>query len=67
MNPMKIITKLPWLVLAALTIDVAITARADEVTELNKILFDAAAVSPATSPLVITRVAPSCTRQYLTP
>jgi membrane-associated phospholipid phosphatase len=54
---MKKITRFSWLVLVALATNIASTARADEVTDWNQILRDAALVPPATSPLVITRVA----------
>ena len=54
---MKKIPTLSWLVLTALALNVTASARADEVTDWNKILFDAARVPPATSPLVITRTA----------
>src|ERR1051325_7054430 len=54
---MKKITIFLWLVLVALTTNIASTVRADEVTDWNKILLDAALVPPVTSPLVITRVA----------
>jgi hypothetical protein len=54
---MKKITKLFWLVLVALASSVAVTARADEVTDWNQIMFRAARVPPATSPLNMSRVA----------
>lgn len=54
---MKKITKFFGLVLIALVTNIAQTARADEVTDWNKILFDAALVPPATTPLVMSRVA----------
>jgi hypothetical protein len=54
---MKIYPKVYSLLLAALAVNVTALVRADEVTEWNKILFDAALVPPATSPLVVTRVA----------
>ena len=52
---MKKITRFIWLVLVALATNIASIARADEVTDWNQILLDAALVPPATSPLVITR------------
>ena len=54
---MKKIPTLSWLVLTALALNVTASARADEVTDWNKNLFDASRVPPATSPLVITRTA----------
>lgn len=51
------ITKFFGLVFIALATSIAPTARADEVTDWNQILLDAALVPPATSPLVMTRVA----------
>jgi membrane-associated phospholipid phosphatase len=50
--------KIPTLlrsVLAAFALSSAVTTQADEVTEWNTVLFQAAQVTPATSPLVITR------------
>jgi membrane-associated phospholipid phosphatase len=54
---MKKLPPLSGLLLAALGFHPAPLAHADEVTEWNKILFEAAQVPPATSPLVITRTA----------
>jgi hypothetical protein len=54
---MKKITKYFWLVLVALSCSVASTARADEVTDWNQIMFRAANVPPVTSPLIMSRVA----------
>lgn len=52
---MKKFTRFFCLVLMALAASSASIARADVVTDWNKILFEAALVPPATSPLVITR------------
>jgi hypothetical protein len=46
-----------FLVLVALAGGLVGTARADEVTDWNRIMFEAALVPPATSPIVMTRVA----------
>ncbi len=46
-----------WFALAGLAGGLATAARADEVTDWNKIMFEAALVPPATSPIVMTRVA----------
>ena len=46
-----------WLVMAAFAGGLPVAARADEVTDWNKIMFQAALVPPATSPLVMGRVA----------
>jgi hypothetical protein len=46
-----------WLALAAFAGCLATTLRADEVTDWNKIMFQAALVAPPTSPLVMSRVA----------
>ena len=52
---MKKFTRFFCLVLIALAASSVSIARADVVTDWNKILFEAALVPPATSPLVITR------------
>ena len=54
---MKNIPTLPRRALSAAVLALAASVHADEVTDWNKILFDAARVPPATSPLVITRTA----------
>ncbi len=46
-----------WFALAGLAGGLATAARADEVTDWNRIMFEAALVPPATSPIVMTRVA----------
>jgi membrane-associated phospholipid phosphatase len=56
-DTMKKIIKPLWLLLVALAVNFAVTARADEVTDWNQIMFRAARVPPATTPLDITRVA----------
>ena len=53
---MKKITKVSWILVIGFATYVGPTALADEVTDWNRILFEAALVPPATSPLVITRV-----------
>jgi hypothetical protein len=45
-----------WFALAGLAGGLATAAWADEVTDWNRIMFEAAHVAPATSPLVMTRV-----------
>ena len=44
------------LLLVAFALGLPTAARADEVTDWNRIMFQAALVAPATSPLVMTRV-----------
>ena len=44
-----------WVALVVFAGGLATTLRADEVTDWNKIMFQAALVAPATSPLVMSR------------
>jgi membrane-associated phospholipid phosphatase len=54
---MKRITKLIWLVLLTLGCNFAATARADEISDWNKIIFQTVRVAPATPVLEVSRVA----------